>query len=641
MPNLAGKIFRPAARREIPSNLARQFIYIFAGAVALYHIVALGFWHPPVDLHSMVHLFSILILTFLVLSYWNQQSKRLLAIDIILVLASLAVGIYFLTNLDTLLERAMVITPMSGVEIAAAAVLLLLLFEASRRAAGLPFALIIFGFLLVAYFGPYLPGIWSQPSFSVSEILDITVWSRLQGIWGIPLRMSATFIILFFLFGKLMQHAGLGDLIISLCQAAAGGSRGGPAKIAVVGSAFVGSVTGGPITNMVMTGSFTIPMMKRIGYKPHYAGAVEAAASTGASIVPPIMTGLVFIMAELTGTPFVKIMILAVIPAFFYYLCLLLQVHYQSIILGMTWSQRGAAITEAWNKLKERGHLFIPIIILVALLVAGYYPVTAVIWSIPTVPLVAALRKETRMGLKRIATALGEAVRELAWVAPICALSGIIIEVLFQTGLGSTFSHVVSASAGNSLLLLVVMGGLACLFLGTGVPPTAAYLMTVLVVAPLMVKTGIPVLVAHFFSLYYANLAFITPPIAVGALVAAGIAGAGFWRTGFTAIRLAIVGFVIPIVFVYRPALLLFGSPMEIIWALAASALLVICLASALEGWLLKRLNILTRLLLLGAGIALIPANPWANAGAVIVVSLLLLWQWWQNSKSRRAGPQV
>jgi TRAP transporter 4TM/12TM fusion protein len=332
-------------------------------------------------------------------------------------------------------------------------------------------------------------------------------------------------------------------------------------------------------------------------------------------------------MAELTGVPFVKIMIVALIPALFYYLCLLLQVHYQAVTLGIAGSEKRAAINEVLEILRKRGHLLVPIAVLIVLLLLGYYPVTAVIWAMLAVPLVAALKKETRMGLRRIMMALGEASQDLAWVAPVCALSGIIIVGLFQTGLGSTFSHVVSISTGGSLLLLAVMGGLACIVLGTGVPPTAAYLMTVLIVAPLMVKAGLPVLVAHFFSLYYANLAFITPPIAIGVFVAAGIAGASVWLIGLTAIRLAIVGFIIPIVFVYRPALLLFGSPMEIIWALAASAVLVVCLASALEGWMLKRLNILKRILLFGAGIALIPANLLVNAGAIILASLILLGQ--------------
>jgi TRAP transporter 4TM/12TM fusion protein len=627
MPGIVDAVFRPTVRRKLPSGIAQRLIFIFAIGTALYHIISLAIWHAPIDFHSITHLFTILILTFLVFSYSTRESNKLPVIDVILALVSLAVGVYFLLNLNTLMERALVVDPLSGIEIAAAVLLLLLLFEAARRAIGLPFVLIIFIFFLAMYFGPYLPGIWAHPGLSFTEILDTTVWSRLQGIWGIPIQMSATFIILFFIFGKLMQYAGIGDLLISICQAVAGGARGGAAKVAVVGSAFVGSVTGGPVTNMIMTGSFTIPMMKQTGYKPHYAGAVEAAASTGASIVPPIMTGIAFIMAELTGTPFVRIMLLAVIPAFLYYLCLLLQVHYQAIILGMTGSGKGVDVRAVWNQLKERGHLLIPLIVLVVLLLAGYYPVTAISWAMLAVPLAAAMRKETRMGIRRIMTALGEAVQDLAWIAPVCALSGIIIVGLFQTGLGSTFSHVVSVSASGSLLLLAVMGGLACILLGTGVPPIPAYLLTVLIVAPLMVKAGIPLLVAHFFSLYYANLALITPPVAIGALVAAGIAGADFWAIGFTAVRLAIVGFIIPIVFVYRPALLLFGSPVEIVWALAASVILVFCLASALEGWMVKRLNIIERLLLLGAGIALIPPNPLVNAGAVILAGLILLWQ--------------
>jgi len=627
MPNIIGGIFRPVARRRLPSGIIQRLTFGFAVAVALYHIIALGIWHAPVDLHSAVHLFTILILTLLVFSYSGKESARLPVVDIILVLLALAVGVYFLLNLDTLMQRYLVITPLSGVEIAAAVLLLLLLFEAARRAVGLPFVIIIFAFLLLMYLGPYLPGIWKNPGLSFSEILDTTVWARLQGIWGIPLRMSATFIVLFFIFGKLIQYAGLGDLIISLCQILAGGARGGPAKVAVVGSAFVGSVTGGPATNIVITGSFTIPMMKQIGYKPYYAGAVEAAASTGASIAPPVMTGIVFIMAELTGIPFAKIMILAIIPAFFYYLCLLLQVHYQAISLGITGSGQRIVFSQLWAKLKKQGHLLIPLVVLIVLLLVGYYPVTAVIWAMLAVPLTAALRKETRMGWKQITKALGEAMQDLVWVAPVCALSGIIIVALFQTGLGSAFSHLVSLSAGSSLLLLVVMAGLACIVLGTGVPPTAAYLLTVLIVAPLMVKAGLPVLVAHFFSLYYANLAFITPPIAMGAFVAAGIAGASFWLIGFTAVRLAIVGFIIPVVFVYRPALLLFGSPLEIVWALVATAIMVVCLASALEGWILKRLGVLPRLLLLGAGIALIPPNLLANVAAVILTGLVWLWQ--------------
>jgi len=594
----------------------------------LYHLIALGIWQPPIELHSVLHLFSILILALLVYSYSSRKQAKLPAADIILILLALAIGIYFLCNLDRFMERTLVLTPLSSLDILATILLLLLLFEATRRTIGLPLVVIIFGFLLVMYIGPYLPGIWANPGLSLRQILDTTAWTHLQGIWGIPLRMSATFIILFFIFGKLMQYSGLGDLLISLCRAIAGSARGGPAKIAVIGSALVGSSTAGPATNMVMTGNFTIPMMKQIGYKAYYAGAVEAAASTGASIVPPVMTGLVFIMSELTGVPVVKIMLVALVPAAFYYLSLFLQVHYQAVKMNIAGTGQRASIKEAIAILKKRGHLLAPIAVLIILLLAGYYVVTAIILAIITVPLVAALRRETRLGPKRIARALSEAAQEMAIIAPTCALSGIIIVGLFQTGLGSTFSHVVATSAGDSLLILSIMGGTACILLGTGVPPTPAYLMTVLIVAPLMVKMGIPVLTSHFFSLYYANIAFITPPIAIGAFVGAGIAQASFWRVSLTAVRLAIVGFIIPVVFVYRPALLMFGSPVEIIWAIVACTLLAIFLASALEGWLLKRLNIPERILLFGAAIALIAPNLPVNLAALTTAGLISMRQW-------------
>jgi len=539
----------------------------------------------------------------------------------------LLLAVYFVLSGDALLERSIVITPLSVVQIGAALSLLLLLLEASRRSVGLPFVIIIVGLLLLIWCGPHLPGIWRQPSMGVVEILDVTVWTRLQGIWGVPLRMSATLIALFFIFGKLMQHSGLGDLLTTLCQALAGGSRGGSAKVAVVGSALVGSVTAGPATNMMMTGAVTIPMMKAAGYKPHYAAAVEAAASTGASIVPPVMTGVVFIMAELTATPYVRIMLLAIIPAVLYYTCLILQVHFQAVHTGLRVSGQRVDLAAVGRELIERGHLLLPIILLVVLLVQGYYPAMAVLWAIPSVPLSAALRRGTRMGLRSVLQALAESAQEMIRVAPVCALSGIVIVALFQTGLGSTFGHVVGAAAEESMLLLAAMGALACLVLGMGVPPTAAYLMTVLIVGPLMVKSGIPMVVAHFFALYYANIAFITPPIGVGSLVAAGMAGAGFWATSIVAVRLAAVGFAVPIVFVYRPALLLFGGPLDVLWAVAACVLLALCLASAFEGWMLRRLSVPLRVLLLGAGLALIPPHPVANAASVAAVAAIALRQ--------------
>jgi TRAP transporter 4TM/12TM fusion protein len=620
-------LFSPVAKRRPTEGRVRQGLYVFSLSTAVYHLVSQSVFYAPLDLHLAVHLCAVLAMTFLLFGNPGRGRLAIPVLDIVLVVLCLVAGLYFLGSLDTLLQRALVITPLSTPDVLMAGLLLLLTFEGARRTVGLPFVLIMGSFILLMYFGPYLPGIWAHSGISAVDIIDLTVWTRLQGIWGIPLRMSATLIALFVIFGKLVQYSGLTRLFTAVCQALAGGARGGPAKIAVVGSALVGSVTAGPVTNMLMTGSLTIPMMKEVGYKPHYAGAVEAAASTGASIVPPIMTGIVFIMAELTGTSYVRIMLLAVIPATLYYTCLLLQVHFQAVHTGMRGSGRRTDFFAVRREVLLRGHLLLPVVVLVALLIKGYYPAMAVLWAIPVVPLAAALRRDTRMGLRLVLQALAEAAQELVRVAPVCALSGIVIVALFQTGLGSTFSHIVSGLAGQSLLLLAVMGAVACLVLGTGVPPTPAYLVTVLIVAPLMVKSGIPVVVAHFFALYYANIAFITPPIAVGALVAAGISGAGFWPTSIVAVRLAAVGFAIPIAFVYRPALLLFGGPLDVLWALAACVVLAVCLASAFEGWMLRRLPFPARLLLVGAGLALIPPHAVANVIALAVVVAVVVLQ--------------
>jgi TRAP transporter 4TM/12TM fusion protein len=618
---------RPAPGRATAAGASSVIVYALSVALALYHLFAPVSARVPLDAYLALHLCAVLALTFLVLGKPGGRLLGMSPVDICLFILSLVVGVSLVTSGDALLQRAIVITPLSTSQVLMAAGLLLLVLEAARRAVGLPFVFIMVAFLLLMNLGPYLPGVWAHSGMSAIEILDVTVWTRLQGVWGIPLRMSATLIALFLVFGKLMQYSGLGQLLTSLCDALAGGARGGPAKVAVIGSALVGSVTAGPATNLIMTGSLTIPMMKDTGYRPHYAGAVEAAASTGASIVPPIMTGIVFIMAELTGTPFVRLMLLAVVPAVLYYTCLLMQVHFQAVHMGMRGTGRGPDIMRVRRELKARGYLLIPLVILVLLLVDGYYPATAVLWTIPTVPLAAALRPETRMGPRLILHALAEASQSLIRIGPVCALSGIVIVALFQTGLGSIFSHLVSTAAGQSLLLLVIMGAAACLVLGMGVPPTAAYLMTVLIVTPLMVKSGIPVLVAHFFSLYYANMAFITPPIAVGSLVAAGIAGARFWDVSIAAVRLASVGFTMPIAFVYRPALLLFGGPLDVLWALAACVSLAFCLAAAFEGWMFRRLPLPARVLLVGAGFAFIPPQVVANLAALVVVAGIVLWQ--------------
>lgn len=570
-------------------------------------------------------------MVFLTYSHSPKRSTRLPVVDLILLLLAVVAVIYFATRAgEQLVYHVDFYSRLSDIDFIFGVLLLLLILEGTRRAVGLTFVIIIFCFLLIMNLGPYLPGKWEFPSSSWRQIVDAVAWTPLAGLWGTPLRISASIIILFFIFGKLMQYAGIGRLLIPLCQAIAGSARGGPAKVAVVASGLVGSVTGGPATNIVMTGTFTIPMMKEVGYKPYYAGAVECAASTGASIVPPVMTGVVFLMVALTGIPYVKIMSAALLPAMLYYLGILLQVHFHAIKSGMhgtTTDDKRPPIDQVRGLLKEEGHLLLPIILLVVLLLIGYIPVVAVSWSILLVVLAAALRKKTRIGPKRILIALSEAVREAITIVLTLSLAGIIVISLFSTGLGGMFSHTVSAASSGSLMILALLAALASLVLGMTGPVIGSYLITILIVAPAMVEAGLPTIAAHFFSLYFANIAFITPPVAVGAFVAAGIAGASFWRVGFTGIRLAIAAFVVPFVFINRPALLMIGSPAEVLLALIVGTVIVACLASALEGWMLRRLNIVQRILTFVAALALIPPHLFMNIGAIILICLVLVWQ--------------
>lgn len=616
------------SRREIKAGVVNRAIQFFSIAVCLYFLLVLSVWWGifPAETHSVIALTIFLVLGFVVYSPTQNKATRISWLDLLLILLSLSVGVYFCLSASRILERTWVVaTPLSGMDIAMAVAFFLLIFEATRRAVGLLFVGIILFFLGIMYFGPYLPGVFVHNGFSFTEIMDNLVWTDNQGLWGIPMQIAGTYIVLFLVFGGLMRYAGVGKLLVSLSGVIAGGARGGPAKVAVLGSGFVGSITAGPVSNVVMTGTFTIPMMKKIGYKPAYAGAVEATASAGSGLVPPVMAAIVFIMAELTGIPLIRLMIIAAVPAIFYYLCILLQVHFQALRLGIGRGQEGT-IKQVPRLLKEQGHLLLPLVVLVGLLIAGWHPLRAVIWAILAVVVAAAFRKETRMGARRLAAVFHDVARELPLIGLVCALSGTILIALFHTGISGKFSHVI-ATTGGSLLFTCVIGGLVCIILGMGIPPIAAYLVTVLIVAPIMIESGVPIIVAHFFSLYYSNIAFITPPIAIGAFIAASVAGANFWDVGFRAVRLGAVGFVIPILMVYRPGILMFGTSGQIIWDIFSCLIMTLCLASAFEGWQIMKLNPIQRAVLLVAAILIVPPYLTLNIGAIAIAGLILLWQ--------------
>jgi len=616
----------------LPIGIVEKSRLIIGCAFGLYHLYAVGIWNTyPMYLHLIFHLFPIQLLIFLTYTAARKKIDTFRLIDMIPCLLTIALFGYFIANSQGLYERIHLATPenaLNTVDIILGSLFLILCLEAARRIIGNIYVIVIIVFILIVTCGQYLPGHWALPPCSWEEYIESAVWSYDSGVWAVPLRVSATLIIMFFIFGKLLEESGIASFFVSLSHALAGRARGGPAKVAVIGSMLVGSVTGGPATNIVITGSFTIPMMIKTGYRPHYAGAVECAASTGSSILPPVMTGIAFLMAELVGVPYFDVVTVAAIPAILYFVAVFMQVHFRAVKLGLEGpTEKQDILRGVLSVLKEKGHLVLPIVVLVVLLFLEYPATMAAFWSIVTIAVAASLKKNTRMSPKRILICFAEASQDLAMISIACALGGLILLGLYTTGLSGTISHYASLLVEHSLLFGILLGGATCMILSMGVPVLASYLITVLIVAPVMVGAGIKLIVAHLFCMYLANMAFITPPIAVGAFVAANIANASYWRVGFAAIRLAMAGFIVPAAFIYRPAMVMDGSIAEILFTIALGIVMVASMASALEGWLLKRLNIFEMVLMGGACIALIAPHTMVNIGAIALIVMIMLWQ--------------
>lgn len=625
----------------LPKSLVKKLTIVIGCAYGLYHLFALGIWITyPMHLHMVIHLFPILLLVFLTNGHTRQRGDHFTLVELTPCLLTLATGIYFVINAQSLYDRIMMATPeyaLTTTDYVFGVLLLILCFEAARRILGVIFLASMALFIFIAIYGQYLPGRLSTPPLSWSAFIEAGLWTYDSGIWAVPLRVSATLIIIFFIFGELLQASGIASLFVSLSKAIAARAVGGPAKIAVISSGLVGSITGGPATNIVLTGSFTIPMMKQIGYQAHYAGAVECAASTGSSIMPPVMTGVAFLMAELVGVPYVKVMLVSVFPAILYFFGVFMQVHYQALKLGMVGStEKQDVVKEVLIVLKEKGHLLVPIVILVILLFLNYPSSMAAFWAIIAIIVVGSLRKSTRIGLKRTLLAIGTAAQDMPLVALASALAGFIVFGLYTTGLAAQISHYASLLIENSMLLGILLGGLVCLILGMPAPVIACYLITVLIVSPILLKSGVEMIVAHLFCLYMANMALITPPVAVGAFVAANIAKASFWRVGWTALRLSLAGFIVPVAFCYRPGMVLRGSLPEIMVAVVIGVIMVICMASALEGWLLRKLSLLERALMAGVCATLVVPHTLINSAAIIIFAFVVLWQVIERVRTRK-----
>lgn len=516
--------------------------------------------------------------------------------------------------------------------------MVLLVIEAGRRAMGWPLPIVAIVAIIYALFGPYFPGMLAHGGFPISELAPFE-YLRTDGIFGVPLGVSASFIFLFVLFGAILSVSGAGQFFIDLSLALTGRSQGGSGKAAVVASALMGTVSGSSVANAVTTGAFTIPLMKSSGYKPEFAGAVVAAASTGGQVMPPVMGAAAFIMAQFLGISYWDIVVAAALPATLYFISIIAMVHFRAGKRGM----KGIPlenIPKAGKVLKEGWHLIIPIITLVVFLALGYSAVKAVFWSIILMVGVSWLgKKEYRMTPRRTLQALIDGGLGAVEVAAACACSGLVIGVIGITGIGLAFSSFVISLSGGILPLALFLTMVGSIILGMGVPTTAQYIITSTLAAPALFQMGIPLMSAHLFCLYFGVLADVTPPVALATYAAAGIAGSNAIKTGFTALVTASAGFLVPYMFVYNPHLLFQGNILQIALSFVTALMAIIGLSAAVQGYYIAPLTLPERAALLLTPFLLIVPNVSTDLLALAILVGVFLLQLRKAALRKKASP--
>ena len=551
--------------------------------------------------------------------------------DVVLAFLSLACNFYVVYNYEWLTTRALT-TGFTTMDIVVASLAIALLLEATRRAVGLP--IVIIALLAIAYglWGSYIP-VFGHRGFSWEGLVRRLVYSD-NAIFGIPIQISATFIYLFLFFGVMLTKTGIGKFFNDLAFGATGRFTGGTAKAAVSASALQGMVTGSSVANTVGSGSFTIPMMKRAGFRPEFAAASEASASTGGQIMPPIMGAAAFIMAEYTGVPYSEIILIAIVPALLYFSGVFMGVHFEAKkqgILGLPKSE-----LPSFKSLAKRADLLLPLFTIVGLLFYGYTPTYAALWGILVSFLVSLTRRDTRMSIKDLFQAFEQGARVALPVIAACASAGIIVGIVVFTGLGGKIAGGILDLAGGNFFLLLFFTMFACILLGMGLPTTANYVVTASMAAPALLEFGVPVIAAHMFVFYFGIVADITPPVSLAAYAGAGIAKANPMKSGITAFKIAIAAFIIPYVFVYNPVLVLEDATFATFTPVLLTALIgMAAISAAMMNYFVYTPLLIERVGLFAAGILLVyPGNLYVSAIGLVLLVIIGLIQFLRKRKN-------
>lgn len=583
------------------SGSINKLMYCYILAMGLFHLYTAVFGTYEAYLQRMIHLTWVLPMVFILYPMQRgSESHSVPWYDWILALVSVLPGLYGMINYSDITMRIVQVDPVTNVQLVLGVILLLVLLEATRRIVGLPLTIIAAFFAGYMYFGHYMPGIMKGLSFTIREVIE-EIYLTDEGIFSIPLGVSATFVMIFLIFGGFLEKSGIGEYFMEFAQAFTGTAPGGPAKISVISSALFGSISGAAVANVYGTGTFTIPLMKRIGYPNFFAGAVEAVASSGGQIMPPIMGAGAFIMASLLGIQYKEVMIAAILPAILYYGAVLLMVHLGALKNNL----RGLSKEDLPSKKEAMKNIYkmLPIAGLVYLLLTGYTPMLAAVMGVAMAWFISLFDKRHRMGPKAICDAIYTGSKNIPVVCIACAAAGIVVGSVSLTGFGFKFVGLVFTLARNIPFLALILIMIVSLVLGMGLPTTGAYILAAALGVPALAKLGFDPLASHMFVFYFAIISNITPPVALAAYAASSIAGSEPNKTGFAAMKLGILAFIVPFAFMYDKGVILHGGLTANIAAVIGGCAAIFAMGFAMSAYIRHPIPMWQRLCFIAAGL--------------------------------------
>jgi TRAP transporter 4TM/12TM fusion protein len=598
------------------AKLLKLLVSLIAISMSLYHMYVAAFGPPEAYFFRGTHLLFAMTLIFLLYPSKPGGGSAWRILDMVLLAGSWAFILHIFINYDYVINRIIYIDELTLLDRIYSVLSVILVLEATRRVLGLSLSLTALAFLAYPLF---------FTNVKVPVLME-QIYLSTEGIFGSTLGVSASYVMLFVVFGAFMEKSGVGSLFMDFALALTGHTAGGPGKVSVVSSSLFGTVSGSAVANVMVDGPMTIPLMKRSGFRPHFAAAVEATASTGGQIMPPVMGAAAFVMAEFLAVSYFQVTVWAILPALLYYVAVFFAVHFEAKRYGLLGVPR-AELPSLGRVMAERGHLFVPILIVFVGLIGGYSaPLCALVATLACLPM-ALLRKNTREGVtwRSVFEALEEGAKNTLSVAIACACAGIIIGSVTVTGLGISFTQAVVGLSQASLVLALVLTALAGIVLGLGLPTTPSYIIMVALLVPALVKLGSAVPAAHMFAFYFAILSAITPPVALAVFAAASLARANMWDAGWAAMRVGAAGYIVPFMFVYEPALMMIGPWYVTTLAFASAVVGVMTLAASLHGYLLAALSMWQRAVLFVAAVLLIAPELISSVVGVVLLGAVAI----------------